>query len=264
MTAVDPETRDRVLVALGAVERAFNPSQKRDPHGRWSKVGGAATAVADAVRDILRDASTTEDVSAVLAREASRIAGRDITADMRGSDVQVAREHAEGVLRGLERFPKAPLRAVQTHGPGGAVPASDDGFRLDAHATTKGGRYSVPDDVISFSTQSAGRPSAYGAQLKAAKIVGYSLSDTPMAVALHEFGHVFAHYGDGEMPAFVKLKELGYRRVKESVSRYAAGDHVEFAAEAFADVMVNGDAADEVSRDLFDEMVRGYERRASR
>jgi len=52
---VDPETRHRVLSALGVVERKFNKNQLRDPHtGEWIDmpgVGGVAHALADIVDD---------------------------------------------------------------------------------------------------------------------------------------------------------------------------------------------------------------------
>ena len=75
---------------------------KRDSKGRFGSGGG------DGVRETLAEASTIEEINAAASTEAKRITGRDIPFDMTGSDPQIAREHCEGVLQGLERFPRTP------------------------------------------------------------------------------------------------------------------------------------------------------------
>jgi hypothetical protein len=90
------------------------------------------------VRDSLASAGNLSELSTAAKREARRITGRDISFRFKGSELQVAKEHAEGVLMGLERFPKAPLRAVTTYGPGGAEGYEDPRLVAAYAATTPG------------------------------------------------------------------------------------------------------------------------------
>lgn len=82
---------------------------KRDRDGKFASGGGG-------VRDALAGHATAEEVGAAAQAEAKRITGRDIEFDLAGSDTQLAAEHAEGILRGLERYPNTPLQRVQQGG----------------------------------------------------------------------------------------------------------------------------------------------------
>jgi len=76
----------------------FNPHH--DAQGKFASGPGV-------VRSSLTEAKTISQINAAASTEARRITGRNIHFDMTGSDPQTAREHSEGVLRGLERFPGA-------------------------------------------------------------------------------------------------------------------------------------------------------------
>lgn len=92
-----------------------HPDQKS--HGRH---GGGG------VRDSLAGAGSIEELNAAATAEARRITGRDIPVDMTGADLQVAKEHLEGIMQGLDRFPEATLTGVYSYGPGAAKTSMGD------------------------------------------------------------------------------------------------------------------------------------------
>jgi len=232
------------------------------------------------LRGTLTAAKTTREVSSAATAEARRITGRDIPFDFTGSDPHVAREHAEGVLRGLERYPHARLRAV------GLVDMShedEDGYRHTDWATTTvhtDGSASINFDAGYSSPTGASR---YRESLAAAgerRRMGPGLTTSdPMGIALHEFGHVLA--GSGPTGVNGKARQLADRvavthetyqhsddphvarafrdlAIGHEVSVYATEDKPELTAEAFADVMAHGDDASVLSRliaDLIDDEV---------
>lgn len=218
---------------------------KRDKDGRFSSGGGGG-----GVRDALANAQTTRDVAAAAADEAMRITGRDIMFSMEGSDVQVAREHCEGVLQGLERYPKVELDRVVT--------ASMPDPRLeDAWAVTIGG------SQIRFNRRYASDPELYRRSLAEAHASGHMVPDDPRGVAIHEFGHALFHPGAGGHAggvlaerAAAKAGESTSALVARHISRYAASDGFELGAEAFADVMLNGRDASALSHEIVDIEVR--------
>lgn len=101
--------RSRAVVAR-AQALLLDRTYKRDKEGQF-----AATTGGKDVREALAGHETAEAVGTAAAAEAKRITGRDIDFDLAGSDPQIAAEHAEGILRGLERFPTTGLKAVR-HG----------------------------------------------------------------------------------------------------------------------------------------------------
>jgi len=272
---VDPETRDRVLAALGVVERKFNINQPRDPHsGKWvdTKPGdGKARRIAGGLRKSLTDATSLPEVEQALADEAKKITGRDFHVDMKGSDTQIAREHAEGVLQGLERYPEVRLSRVETYGPGGAREDFSGDPAGRAFAVTERGRYSANDDAILFNVREAGDPRRYRTKLKLNLAAGWMATGTPTGVALHEFGHVLSgpDFGIYRAEQAAKAEAKAARRrtskyVQETVSMYAAAAGGELAAEAFADVMVNGGKASDLSRVIVAEIDNEYAKNGTR
>src|SRR5690606_5074411 len=91
---------------------------------------------------------------------------------------------------------------------------------------------------------------------------------TPMGVAIHEFGHSIdlgtlgqrIHAQVNDVVARI-ANELGLdpeRVIEVGISRYATKNTRELVAEAFVDVMVNGQRASRLSREIFDLLEAEY------
>ena len=104
---------------------------KRDSKGRFGSGGGDG----DGVREELVGASTIEEINTAASAEAKRITGRDIPFDMTGSDLTTAKEHSEGIMRGLERFPDARLDRVEVERMGDGTWAHADGGTIRFNTT---------------------------------------------------------------------------------------------------------------------------------
>ncbi|MGE5828099.1 MAG: hypothetical protein ACM30G_06990 [Micromonosporaceae bacterium] len=262
------EARDisRAQVLHGSsVLALLNRQYTRDKDGKFSSTGG--------VRDSLAGAKTIDDLNAAAMSEARRITGRDIPFDMTGSDLGIAKDHVEGIMQGLERFPDATLVGVHTYGPG----AASTGFRTEvdrlhpdasavtqAHGVMEGGRLVVKSNVY-FNTRNSEDPAAYRTMRETGHREGYLATGTPTGTALHEFGHVVTNQTGVKAAAYDRAVEMAdaagvipRTHISRQVSKYAASDMGEFAAEAFADVMTNGAGASEVSRAAFDVIESAY------
>lgn len=198
------------------------------------------------VRDALARARTDDEVSDAAEAEAKRITGRDIRFDFAGSDVEIAKEHAEGILRGLERYPDAPLERVHQGGHRAA-----EIFGADAVTSGDGKTITFTDRAQADGAQ------AYRDKLAEFKASGHSTTGSPMGVALHEFGHSVTVRGDAAdavvattMRLSSSAKQMEHEYVGERVSSYATESAHETAAEAFADVMVNGSSASSASGEI--------------
>lgn len=233
---------------------------KRDKDGQFASTTGGG-----GVRDALAGHETAEAVGGAAEAEAKRITGRDIEFDLAGSDPQLAAEHAEGILRGLERYPNTPLERVQQGGN-----AYAEGEEAWAATSPSGRVITFTDDAQRYGADS------YRQDLKDSKSERYLATGTPMGVALHEFGHAAANsYGlngwaNGRAGDYAEI-EMGMRNTQvgeaagKAISRRAAENNHELSAEAFADVMVNGAKASGMSRDIvakFDDEVRYADRPA--
>jgi hypothetical protein len=244
---------NRLAILVGRVRETVvnHPGHaSQQSHGR-KRTSGKGT-----VRDTLAGAESIGQINAAAAAEAKRITGRDIAFDLDG-DPQLAKEHAEGVLRGLERYPKTPLdRVIQ----GGSKYAEDQ----EAWAET-----SSDGSVIAF-TNDAQRlgPDSYRADLKTAQDGGHLVAGTPMGIAMHEFGHAAANsyrlngWANNKASEYAEI-EMGTTDVRaaatRAISRRAGENDHEMAAEAFADVMLNGSNASGMSTlivDTFDAHIR--------
>lgn len=252
---------------------------KRDKDGQFASGGGGG------VRDSLANAGTVGEVASAAAAEAKRITGRDIPFDYQDIEPQLAREYSEGVLRGLERFPGAPLGAVRA----AEFPAErgEDQFTW-AHtvppAGTASGQYEIEFNRNGEVAQRANEI----LNLKQAR--GQFAYGDVQGLALHEFGHVMHEhydtsykaskladdYADKHVPAPTpepgKRKfgvgprqpgELTEEQIREhrdekrifllnEVSFYSQYNSHEFAAEAFTDVMSNGEHASPLSHQVMD------------
>lgn len=242
------------------------------------------------LRPSLAKAKTVEEVAGVLASEASRLTGDTVTADFSGADLEVARQFAEGVLAGVQRYPATPLREIGTFGPGGSDTHNGRmatqsprekhamAFALrGGEGNSAGGMYSVPDARMPGGTTTTGTAIYLNNGTTAAmwtsvasvrqmerdgRLSGRAqVTSTPREVALHEFGHSIGKHGRPYQPEYMVglaaqrlANDAGQDRatfVKQRVSRYAASNDAELTAEVFADVMANGSKATQASKDLF-------------
>lgn len=241
-------SRDRILNHKGHADQKS--------HGRKS-----------GVRAALKRASTIEELNTAAAGEAKRITGRDIEFDLAGQDLQVAREHAEGVLRGLENYPDADLAFVGSYGPGGSrgpMARQLEAENSGAYAVTAG-------SAVYFNNLTAARPNTYRSSLERAELDGDLVSGSPTGVALHEFGHVVMAGSDAGVSDAVMETARSMATSKgqdtqhyiaERVSNYATESVNELGAEAFADVMSFGSDASPLSRAIVDTMDSLYVGRA--
>jgi len=203
--------------------------------------GGRATPGLPAqVRRILAAARSPQEVSRVLAEEYRRITGRALVVDLRGS-VDTAREHAEGILRAVERNPEIVLGSVRT-GPTAS---------RSAYAETAG------QDIIfneAWSTVAARQRYLEALAEDARRGWHPSGTDSPVAVAVHEAGHVLDPRSlrrDLDELLDRAARQTGVARervISAGVSGYAELGYDELVAEAYADVVMNGARASGLSR----------------
>ncbi len=247
----------RVAQSRQRVEDVLARTYKRGKDGRFSSGGGSGGAV----RDALSGHDTAEAVGAAAASEAKRITGRDIQFSLAGSDPALAAEHAEGILQGLERYPKAQLTRVYTYGtPGSAVP-KERGLGEYGATYEHGGRTEV-----GFNLAEMRDPAKYRGLLQMGAATGEAVPRTPTGVALHEFGHVVStgvnseHSGAAIAARAAKAAgEPASDHVSRAISRYASASAGELSGEAFADVMVNGSKSSPLSRKIVDDMDAAYD-----
>lgn len=235
------------------------------PPGPMTGLAPAATRVTSVpVRASLMEARTVAEVRQVFldewdeiirSREGLRLGHG---ANFAG-DVQTAREHAEGLLRSIERFPRAPLTRVSTRQLAAARYAQVD----RGETITLGRAWADDRDEYLISLRIAGRHDAQG-------VAWHPISTaSPQGVATHEFGHVLHHGLDHvairrEVQAIARAMadELGIdadELARLEIGQYAAGSTDELIADAFADAMINGDAASALSQRIFAVLVREYD-----
>lgn len=260
----DPLVREKAsqyLQGLPALRR-FNPDQERDDKGRFAPGGGDDEGSGGGIRESLAQAETTAEVERIASAEAARISGREVPFEFGATDPEIAREHAEGVLRGMERFPGAPLERVGL--------SDVEGEFAHATLTPNGGM------AIEFSSKYASMsPDDYRAKIeensgRAPRIGERAVFKEPMHVAIHEYGHVVST-GRGQdlknrdiAGAFVERERPGaddssYRSVVSSeISIFATSNPMELSAEAFADVTINGDSASPLSQEIYANLQQAY------
>jgi hypothetical protein len=253
--------------------------QNRDEHGRFAPGGGkpepaGGGTTGRAVRASLGRAKTTDEVSAVLASEASAISGRTVHADLTGADVDVARDYAEGVLQGFERFPNTRVQVVTTYGPGSArpelFPESPYAYAVAGIAPAQPGGF-VYHHAIGFNTKWSNQLGTR--YLAAQEEEGSTVAGGHQSTAVHEYGHHVARATSMDTPGGKSALTIARTQaaakgvtvaahIKEQVSKYAAKNQMELAAEAFAEAMMQGTrAASDLSRAIFQEMTDRYESR---
>lgn len=198
------------------------------------------------VRPALMRARTADDVARTATEEIHRLSGRVVTVRLDGVSPQIAREYAEGILRGVERFPQARLTSVYT------VDLINDEEAFGA-TSPDGGGWSIrfPRDSERYGSE------AFRQDLRERHLFGESATRYPIGVALHEFGHMVANqyqlnhstHQHGRDYAEYVLETGMDEATRQHVSGYAATSNREYAAEVFADAMLNGPSASAMSRD---------------
>lgn len=248
MAATVPELTLWLLNRVSAYDLRYSPDQPREPNGQFGE-GGAEGNSAQSVRESLSSTTSIGQLNSAASAEARRITGRDIGFNMQGADLSIAQEHTEGVLRGLERTPSAPLQAVGTYGPGGSLgPQFDD----------PGNSYEE-NGTIGFNNglSGPGQAASYRAELSENGQTGFSVGSDPMAVGVHEFGHVASslpaeqiaqRLADGEAAHFGQDPGT---YIGDQISTYASASRSELTAEAFTDVVVNGSSASGLSKAIY-------------
>lgn len=248
-----PDTDLRAWTAEQALKHPRNPA---GPGG-----GRFRSGVAAAVRDVLSAAQTTEQISAAFEAEAERLRPGlpKVRCDLNRMHPQTAREHAEGVLRCLERFPNVDLEWVSRFGTGRYPDAAN------TYAYVQGNRMRFNERYWS----GPGQRDKYLLSLKESEESRWHPpgTNTPMGVAVHEFGHILDNSLGND--AYLEVWRTLQRRVEpghsqsgiaREISDYAAENMQELVAEAFADVMINGDGATPASREIFDILAAEYDK----
>jgi hypothetical protein len=219
------------------------------------------------VRSSLLRARTDRELIAAWQGEMRATTGRDIIVQLSpDASVLTMREHAEGVLQMLERFPEARLRKISWY---------DQGSTEYAHVKTG-------TATLEFNARwaSTAQRRAYLAQLRHdvsgwddATGPGYGWSVRggryPQATAWHEMAHILSiETLGGKLKA--EAMRITLRRqvadalpdmesiVRRDVSGYATKNMEELIAEAVTDVMANGPRASLLSRELYDMVAREY------
>lgn len=210
----------------------------------------------------------------MLAGEASAISGRTVHADLTGSDVDVAREYAEGTLRGFERFPDTRVQVITTYGPGSARPElfTEHGgdFAVASIAQANPGGF-VYHHAIGFNAKYS---NMHGTEmLGRQEAAGFTVAGGHRSTAYHEYGHHVARVtrmdSAGGRSALTLAREHAADNgetvpayIRGQISKYAAKNQAELTAEAFAEVMGLGPKASGVSHAIFDEMTHRYQSRS--
>lgn len=215
---------------------------------------GAARSVVE-IRAELKAARSAVAVADAFEAEALRITQRPIYAEFEGN-VATAREHAEGLLRCLERFPEADLTWVQVgrHMPDASYAEADaQTIRFNKLYTAGAKARQEYLESLTLGVRTNWHPAGM---------------DHPAGIAIHEFGHILDIETLGEV-AHDDIEEAVARAgvfsglgeealIERDISRYAKTNTHELAAEAFTDVMLNGMAASQLSKDVYAILRREY------
>ena len=243
--------------AMADLPVLLDRTYRRDSEGRFATGGGGSRGI----RQELSEAQTLPAIGLALNGEYRRITGRDIDSiHLDGLDPDVARVHAEGILRGAEMFPAAVLHEVASYGDGGHVPAGrmpagcvavtqaasriGSGIYLNTHWTAQKLRDSqANDDSIGHMAGAHGDLTRTGS---------------------HEMGHVAAHTaGSDRVHATIEQKLASMAAgagqatsvfVRRHISTYGATNAHEAAGEATADVASRREGASDVSKSVVAEL----------
>ncbi len=251
------------------------------------------------MRAPLAKATSIAELNNAVADQVQRISAHPAVVNLKGADLEIAREFSEGVLRGLEHSPSTRLDSVLTYGVRAGRPRRphDGGNRDYAHSANADKNPRLTH--ISLNVKWASDPNEIPATLaKAARPVNgirdSSFADAgPMGLGIHEFGHIAASqvpktherpvtdYRGREIgrelmdivyEAYAAVRarlekltgnpqgnsQMGHRDLTtQQISTYASWAGDELLAEAFADVVVHGGKATDLSKEIYSMVVRG-------
>jgi len=214
------------------------------------------------VRPALMRAKTTTQLENAWRAEIRGLTGRHVLIDIPpGTSLATGREYAEGVLRGLERFPDARLNEIRFV------------FNLSEKEFAEAGGGAIHFNARWANT--ANRPALL--HNLSADVDGWRLgpagwntrgAGNPTAVAIHEFGHILDMDNLGERihaEVLLRVETLSYQAdlltdefIQREISAYASKDTHEMIAEAFTDVMLRGEQASLASRRIVEVLEREY------
>ncbi len=253
----------------GRVRVAGGPQwigQDRDRHGRFSDSG---------VRASLAKAKTVAEIGSTLAAELRAVNGdREVKVDFGDADAGIARQYAEGILRGQERYPRTPLTRVKMsdHTPFGQV----------MNDTPDGEVFDDQDSgVIMLGSEVSRDPELMATRLKELIAQGYAMEGaSPLWIGAHEFGHVVNNYATrgrewpyrtfAERESWQVVDRLMDAEGVERPDHYARQSYIiratsgkagqnmsEAVSEALADVLVS-DSPGTLSRAIVDALDLDY------
>lgn len=222
------------------------------------------------IRPSLRAAKTPRQLRRVWQDEAQGLTGFPFLVDAmpRGVSMVTAREYAEGTLQMLAQFPAAKVDRI--HWFDDAESASYAQVRRGGHAIEFNMRYASETGRPKF--LAARRRDVAGWDNDGATSWGVRNDANGQGVVYHEFTHILDIENNREaihgqiVPLLIQhaqregiadIDDL----VKRRISSYAMKNYQEMVAEAGTDVMVNGAAASQLSRDIFDLVRAEYRRR---
>lgn len=220
------------------------------------------------VRPPLAGAKTPRQLRRVWQDEVEAITGHGFFVDAmpRGISMATAREYAEGTLQMFEQFPAARMDRIHwfddVAGPYAQVRTGGHALEFNMRYASEGSRSKLlasrRKDVAGWDTGTT----------------SWSVRNdvAPQGVVYHEFTHIL----DEENLARAihpQIKPLLIRHaqaegvtdiedlIKRRISSYATENYHEMIAEAGTDVMVNGAAASQLSRDIMDLVRAEYRRK---
>jgi len=219
---------------------------------------GLAPAFHVELRPALAKARTTRKVEQVFLAEARRLTGRDIPAKFHHHDVDIAADHAEGILRVLEEFPDVEIASIRP-----AMHANHP----NAYAVALTGSRELLLNPR-YATDSVG----YRESLRRAGGARFHLrgETTPVGTGAHEMAHLVHHqYDPVELRRTVSrliedqadaagMDIVSY--VKQEIGDYAVKHIDEMIAAAVADALTSGAAASRLSQGVLRLMKDQYAR----
>lgn len=215
------------------------------------------------VRPALRDAKTPRELKKAWEQQAQAITGHPFYVDAmpRGISMDTAREYAEGMLQMLQQFPAARVDRVWWW----------DDAASPAYARVRRGTHAIEFNMRYASEK--GR--ANFLQVRQRDATGWDThgtawgvrnDTTPQGVVYHEFAHIIdlENTGDRVSGGLVPIllhhagNDTIENAIKRQVSSYASSNYNELIAEAVTDVMVNGERASAMSREIYDLLRSQY------
>lgn len=219
------------------------------------------------IRPALLRATTPKGLQAAVRSEVKRITGRDVLVQIPPEtafgpvSMPTWRGFMEGILRSFERFPETRVREIGWfHIPSGDyAQTGGQAIRFNAWWGEVAQRQKLLRSLRSDASWAKGP--------------GWFVRDggTPESIGYHEFGHLLSVDNLGDRANSLVLSAVRRRAATEGIAddelimrqigAYATSDEYELIAEAFNDVMLHGDRAAAISRDIVNILEDAYRTR---